>query len=50
MATVRPEDLKKEWKPENKAEAELMKRAEQAFDLFVDSLMLEMKKVLLEEV
>ncbi len=35
MAEIRTEAVK-EWKPENKAEAELMNKAEQVFDLFID--------------
>lgn len=39
----------KEWAPENQAERELMRQADQVYDLFCDSLALEFKKILLED-
>lgn len=39
----------KEFAPENPAERELVKQMDQAYDLFCDSLSLELKKILLEE-
>lgn len=45
----KPKVERKEWTPENAAERELMTRADQVYDLFCDSLSLEIKKILLED-
>lgn len=42
-------DTSKEWAPENAAERELMRQADEVYDLFCDSLSLEIKKILLED-
>jgi hypothetical protein len=39
----------KEWKPDNKAESDLMERADQAYELFIQSLTAEFRKILLTE-
>lgn len=42
-------DQGKEFVPENDAERELLRQADQVYDLFCESLSLELKKILLEE-
>lgn len=38
----------KEWKPDNEAEAQLMKQVDQVYELFVQSLVAEFRKILQE--